>query len=264
MSGVIHPAHDALAQEVRSWFTLSYPEIGLQVAHHWFGTLSDLGDTETRLLLAVDEPGLVASALAEARAASGDRTLIMWVDEHARALRLEQALLDSGCRRGEATVHLALVGEYLGQTGPDGLLVERVTEDGLERWARVKLQSFDDAESEPTLERLGAEVAARRSELPLTQCQLGLLGDEAVAVLAHYEGEDQLVFNLGTRLPYRHQGIAQGMLGRWVAAGRAAGCRSLIINAHDGGRPADLYRRLGFVDEVYWYQSFQLGVDPAQ
>jgi hypothetical protein len=42
----------------------------------------------------------------------------------------------------------------------------------------------------------------------------------------------------------------------------ASGCRSLIINAEDGGRPAELYRRLGFVDEIYWYQKYDLRTDP--
>lgn len=31
-----------------------------------------------------------------------------------------------------------------------------------------------------------------------------------------------------------------------------------MINATDGGRPAELYRRMGFVDEVYWYQAYEL------
>jgi GNAT superfamily N-acetyltransferase len=81
---------------------------------------------------------------------------------------------------------------------------------------------------------------------------------ESVAVLAYYRGSDQLVFNLGTRVPYRRQGIAQAMLERWADAGTASGCRSLIINATDGGRPAELYRRMGFADEIYWYQKYEL------
>ena len=77
-------------------------------------------------------------------------------------------------------------------------------------------------------------------------------------MLAYYRGPDQLVFNLGTRVPYRHQGIAQAMLTRWADAGTASGCRSLMINATEGGRPAELYRKMGFVDEIYWYQRYEL------
>jgi ribosomal protein S18 acetylase RimI-like enzyme len=92
----------------------------------------------------------------------------------------------------------------------------------------------------------------------LAECQLGLLGGERVAVLAYFRGRDQLVFNLGTRVPFRHRGIAQAMLARWVDAGMADGCRSLIINATDGGAAAALYRRIGFTDEIHWYQKYEL------
>ncbi|HVX46123.1 MAG TPA: hypothetical protein VHC49_19690 [Mycobacteriales bacterium] len=86
---------------------------------------------------------------------------------------------------------------------------------------------------------------------------MGRLDGAPVAALAHYRGSDQLVFNLATRVPYRHRGIAQAMLADWVAEGTAAGCRSLMINATEGGRPAELYGRLGFVDEIHWYQSYE-------
>jgi hypothetical protein len=124
-----------------------------------------------------------------------------------------------------------------GRAGPGHLVVERIDDAGLEKWATVKLQSFGDTESAPAPDRLAQEVAARRDDRALTECQLGLLDGEGVAVLAYYRGRDQLVFNLGTRVPYRHQGIAQAMLARWVDAGTASGCRSLMINATEGGRP---------------------------
>ena len=145
-----------------------------------------------------------------------------------------------------------------GRDGPGHLVVESVDEAGLAEWATVKLQSFDDTESAPAPDRLAQEVAHRRDEMALAECQIGLLGGERVAVLAYYRGRDRLVFNLGTRVPYRHRGIAQAMLARWVGTGTAGGCRSLIINATDGGAPAALYRRIGFTDEIYWYRKYDL------
>ena len=180
------------------------------------------------------------------------------MDDRERAARLDAALRRSGGRPGEATLHLALVGTVAAQAGPANLVVESVGETGLQEWARVKLQSFGDTESAPAAGRLASEVALRRSELALVDQQLGRLDGEPVAVLAYYRGPDQLVFNLGTRVPYRHRGIGQAMLARWADVGVASGCRSMIINAHEGGRPAALYRRLGFTDEVYWYRQYEL------
>jgi GNAT superfamily N-acetyltransferase len=252
-----HPEHDAVAEEVRGWFTASAPEIGYEVSEHWYGFQSDVGPGQTRVILRVGEPGQVPAALADA-AASAAGSLTIWVDDRERATRLDEALCSAGCRPGDATTHLALAGPMTGRTDPGRLVVQSVDETGLAAWATVKLQSFGDTESAPAPDRLAEEVAARRDELALAECQLGLLGGERVAVLAYYRGHDQLVFNLGTRLPFRHRGIAQAMLAHWVDAGVADGCRSLIINATDGGAPAALYRRIGFSDEVYWYRKYEL------
>jgi ribosomal protein S18 acetylase RimI-like enzyme len=252
-----HPEHDAVAREVSGWFTASAPEIGYEVSERWYGYQSDLGPGQARVILRVGEPGQVPAALADA-AAGGAGTLTIWVDDRERAARLDGALRSAGCRAGDATTHLALVGPMTGRADPGRLVVQSVGEAGLAEWATVKLQSFGGTESAPSPERLAEEVTLRRDELELAECQLGLLGGERVAVLAYYRGHDQLVFNLGTRVPFRHRGIAQAMLAHWVDAGMADGCRSLIINATDGDPPAALYRRIGFTDEVYWYRKYEL------
>lgn len=78
-----------------------------------------------------------------------------------------------------------------------------------------------------------------------------------MAILGHYTGQDQMVFTLATRLPFRRRGIARAMLARWSADGDQRGVRSHLINCDDGG-PADaLYHRLGFTDEVYWYRRYR-------
>jgi len=259
----IHPEHDAVAAEVASWYTASTPEIGHEVNELWYGYHCNLGPDKARVVLRVDEPGQVPMALRDARPAGGMRTLTILVDNRDRAARLNAALADNGYQPGDATTNLALVGPMTGHAGPDGLVIESVDETGFADWSTVKLQAFNDNESAPAPDQLARTVAVRRSELAISECQIGLLGGEKVAVLAYYRGTDQMVFNLGTRVPYRHQGIAQAMLARWVDAGVASGCRSLMINAAERGRPAQLYRRLGFIDEIYWYQTYQLSAETA-
>ena len=75
---------------------------------------------------------------------------------------------------------------------------------------------------------------------------------ESVAVAAFYEGDDRFIFVLGTRVPFRHRGIGRTLLAHVVHDPGASGCRSVMINADEGGRPEALYRRLGFTDEVHW------------
>jgi hypothetical protein len=255
---VAHADHDAVAREVRSWYTSAVPEAGIDSSDHWFGSLCILGPERARLALTVGEPEEVPAALAAARSACGDRELLVMVEDRRQARQLDAALRSGGCQPDEATTYLALVGPMLARPGPAGLGIECVAdEQALAVWARVRLQSFANSEESPADNDVAAEVAARQQEMSLASYQIGRLGDAGVSVLAYYPGADQLVFVLGTRMPYRHLGIAQAMLARWAEAGTAGGCRSLIINAHEGGQPAALYKQLGFTDEVYWYQRYR-------
>jgi hypothetical protein len=251
-----HPEHDAVGREVRSWYTSSVPELGLEVATHWFGTTSMIGANQARAVLNFDDPAQVPAALSAVREACTASSFLILVDDRDRSARLDAALRQHGCAYEYSTTYLALTGPFISPAPePDGLAVTGIGASGLETWARVKAQSFADTEDDPAPEEIAAEVARRLDELPVSEYQLGTQGGEPVAVLAHYPGDDDLVYILGTRVPYRHRGIAQAMLARWVTA--SAGSRSLMINATDGGAPAALYRRLGFTDEVYWYSKFE-------
>jgi ribosomal protein S18 acetylase RimI-like enzyme len=253
----VHPEHDAVSREVHRWYNSAVPEIGLDGTAHWFGFVTGTGPAEARAVLSISDPALVTAAIADLRATCpGSRCTVM-VDDRERSARLDAALRYNGCRYQESTTYLALTGPLVSPApGPAGLQVAIAGATELAKWAEVKVRSFADSESTPAAGAVSAETETRRAELPLAECQFGLLDGEPVAVLAHYPGPDSLVFNLGTRVPFRHRGIAQAMLTRWVAG--SPGARSLMINATDGGAPAALYRRLGFTDEVYWYSKYEL------
>ncbi|HLK44944.1 MAG TPA: GNAT family N-acetyltransferase, partial [Acidimicrobiales bacterium] len=132
--------------------------------------------------------------------------------------------------------------------------------DDLARWAATKVRAFAETDDEPAPEAVARELRVRRREWSGIELWLATLAGEPAAVLARYVGDDEVVFNLATRAPYRHRGVAQALLARWAAQG--AGCRSLVINADDPGRPAELYWRLGFTDEVFWHRRYECGAPP--
>lgn len=249
--------HDAVSDEIRSWFIRPTPEIGIEVDALWCGYLNNHRATNPRLILTVDDPSLVTRALDEVRARCACGPFDVHVDDRDRAAILDDMLRSSGLERGNAVTYLALVGDMLGRAGPTDLEISEVAGTALETWAAVKIKSFADDESPPAAERIANEVRIRHSEATAACYVLASLGEEDVAVLAFYRGgQDEVVFNLGTRLPWRHRGIAQTLLRYWVELPRSER-RSLIINADDGARPSQLYRRLGFRDEVYWYQTYR-------
>jgi len=253
----LHPEHGAVSREVHRWYNSAVPEIGLDGTAHWFGFVTDTGPYWARAVLSIGDPAQVPAALADLRAAYPAIGFRVMVDDRERSARLDAALRENGCRYEESTTYLALTGPLVSPApGPAGLEVTTAGPNDLAAWADVKVRSFGDSEDTPAADAVSAEIGTRKAELPLAECWFGLLNGEPVAVLAHYPGPDSLVFILGTRVPFRHRGIAQAMLTRWVAG--SPGARSLMINATEGGAPAALYRRLGFTDEVYWYSKYEL------
>jgi hypothetical protein len=260
----VHPHHDALVDELRRWFTSSAPEINYVVTEQWYGYLSNPdGPTGTRLILTLDDPTLVAPALRDARNAHPDQEITIWVDDRRRFHTLDSVLRRAGCRTVKATTHLALVGPMRAVRGPVGLQFDDVAHTNLHEWAETKIRCFENSDVAPDAQRLAREISVRDSELALATLKLVRLDGEPVGVLGYYAGFDQLLFNVGTRVGFRHRGIAQSMLAYWVDEGTANSSRSLMINADDPGQPAALYRHLGFRDEIYWYQSYQLAANTA-
>ncbi|MBO0894841.1 MAG: hypothetical protein J2O39_10730, partial [Acidimicrobiales bacterium] len=196
-----HPEHDAVSRTVRSWYTASTPAIGLSVVSTSYGFLTRSDRAERRrLVLTADAAESVADALGAAESFYGSSDFEVWVDDRSRAERLTASLVSDGMAPFRDTVVLALVGRVGADLSPDGLSVEDVVDlEGLQEWARVKVQAFADSEERPPTRQLQAEVSERQAERPVCRYQLARLGGEAVAILGHYTGQDQMVFNLATR-----------------------------------------------------------------
>ena len=73
-----------------------------------------------------------------------------------------------------------------------------------------------------------------------------------------YEGADRYIFNLATRAPFRNQGIVRQLLSYVMADTYALSKRSLLIATDPTDTPVQFYRRMGFVDEIYWMGTWIL------
>lgn len=266
-----HPDHEAVAAEVRSWYTDwpgrgpgpagSVPDIGIVSHHRSFGHLRDgPGRWDRRVVLTLDDPGGLGDALRSAEQHYGTAAFDVWVDDRARAAVLEPGLVAAGFRPPEDnTVVLALVGPLRSERdAPDHSLEVVNDETGLRNWSRVKLMAFANSEDEPSEVQLQGELNARRAEQPIARCELAFLDGQPAGILAHYTASsDQMVFLLGTRVPFRGRGLAQSLLSRWAQRASGEGARSLLINCDEYGTPGTLYRRMGFADEIYWHRRYR-------
>jgi GNAT superfamily N-acetyltransferase len=258
-----HPAHDELVVEVARWYREPTPEMGYDLVEGRFGWFNR--PMSTGRGRGTVRPGVgaadVDALVAEAQEAVALDSLELVCDDRATAAEVGPALEARGFEPATATVFLAYVGEpdQLDGGGPNGLAIDEVPHEAeaLRVWGAVKLQAFADAEEPPSPDALDRELAVRHAEMAgHARALTARLGGEAVAICGFYEGHDRFVFLLGTRLPFRHRGIGRALLSHVMQGVTALGCRSVVINGDEGGRPVALYQRLGFTDEVHWRRSW--------
>jgi len=263
-----HPDHDCLVEIVRAWYTCSYPEMGYHREQRRFGyysrNLRALYNATNQVTIRGLAPGQVPEFLADVRKYYGNRPVRIWVDDRQTDAELGPALLAAGCSRGDAEIFLAHVGPAPRAPSVPGLTTEAVTPANLVEYVVTKLKGFANSEVEPTPDAVRAELALRRAELAGEgRFLLARIRGEPAGIIGWYEGWDRFIFQLATRVPFRRRGIAKWLLCHVLADGYAQGCRSVIISADPNDAPIQFYRRLGFTDEIYWRQRYQLRADGA-
>lgn len=263
-----HPAHDDLVHEVRSWYIHDYPALGKVVTRRQFGFYSHTQPTNYFDIHIVEpfDPADAAAFLADVNAFYGDRPVHIFTHGQAVDRRLSNALEQIGCTRGSAKLYLAHVNTSVppaAESGPGR--IEPVTRRNLLDYSITKLKAFANTEEEPDRAAVESNMALRRAELNADGAFLiARVGAEAAGIIGWYEGADRYIFNLATRLPFRDQGIARQLLSRLVADTYAQGKRSLLIATDPADTPVQFYRRLGFVDEIYWMGTWFLERDSAR
>ena len=242
------------------WYTRSVPEMGFYVQERRFGFYQRQKDTgrvraTVRHLPAEDVPRF----LEDLREYSCQEEITFHVDNRELDERIGPVLLKSGCIPDVAEVFLAHTGGMpLLASEPEDLSVEAVNADTIEVAVRTERKGFADSEAEPDAEELRRRLALRRAEMGgQGRFLLARVAGEPASVVAFYEGVDRFVHHLATRVPFRGRGIASRLLSEVLAGTRERGCRSTIISAAEVGRPVDLYRSLGFTDEVYWRREYK-------
>jgi len=255
-----HPAHDDLVRTVRSWYICDFPALGKVVARRRFGYFSRIQQTDycDIHILEPFDPAEVPAFIADVCAFYGRRRVLIFTHGQAVDTRLSDALEQAGCARGAGNLYLAHVNMGLppaAESGPGR--IEPVTPGNLRDYSVTKLKGFAGSEEEPDSAAVEADMAIRRAELNAGGAFLiARLGDEAAAIIGWYEGTDRYIFNLATRAPFRNRGIARHLLSRVLADTYALNKRSLLINTDPADTPVQFYRRIGFVDEIYWMRKW--------
>ena len=257
-----HPAHEDLVQEVRSWYLQDYASLGKVVARRRFGYYSRIENTgycDVHIVQPFD-PAEAAAFHADVCAYYGERRVLIFTHSQAVDSCMSEALVRAGCVRGSAKLYLAHVnGDASLAAGPGAGRIEPVSHRNLLDYQIAKLKAFADSEEEPDPSAVEAGMRVRRAELSADGAFLiARVGDEAAGIIGWYEGADRYVFHLATRLPFRNRGIARQLLSYLIADTHALGKRSLLIATDPADTPVRFYRRMGFVDAIYWMGTWIL------
>lgn len=259
-----HPQHEAIAAAVRRAYLTSAPSMGYHVERRPFGFYMRHPAGFGEATLTDIQPEEAPALLADLRTYYGDTYVAIYFDDLQMDARLGPMLVAAGCKRGGAETHLVHVGPAPEVHRPPGVVLEPMTEASMPEWSATKLKGFAGSEVTPAPEELAAEVALRRAEIGGEgRFHFARAGREPAAIIGLYEGEDRHVFLLATRIPFRNRGIARWLLSHVIAEAYAAGRRSVLINCDPDDTPINLYRRLGFTDEVYRRQRYELPSIPA-
>jgi GNAT superfamily N-acetyltransferase len=257
---MLHPDHDEIAREVRGWYRTSYPEMGYVVDEGRFGWYGrNVSAPAVGRLTIRDAVSDTDALLRDVRDHFGSAAVTIYVEDKVLDAKVGGVLAAAGCRAEHGDIFLAHVGPVPNAPAPAGLDVSPCEADSIEEYAITKLRGFADSENQPPQREVADEVALRTAELSGTACfAIARLHGQPAAIAGWYSGVDQLIFQLATRVPFRRRGIATALLLHVLKDAARAGARSVIINAAEDGQPVQLYRRLGFTDEVYWRRPYRV------
>lgn len=255
-----HSLHDDIAQNVRSWYLEPAPDMGYTADPSWFGVVrgNTNADFAAATVTTLDDDD-VGRFVAELRASFGRRVVHVQVESEAMRPSLDAALVGAGFVRAATTAHLVHGGPLPEVSAPGGFEFDPIDAEGIPEFSRVKLQGFGSTEADPALADLERENGFRRTELTGSNgFAIGRIDGEAAGIIAWYGGDDSLIFLVATRVPFRRRGLASALIRRVLEVSDRQGGRSVLINADVDDDPVDLYRRLGFTDEVYRQHTYDL------
>jgi len=236
--------------------------MGYVVARRRFGFFGrNLKVTERKLnQVLVDDlaPSDVGEFLADVWSYFEGMPADIFVDDRGADSTLGPLLILGGCESGHTNTYLAHAAPIPVVPAVPTVAFEMVGQDNLDEYVVTKLKAFANSEVDPDPDEVRAGVELRRAEMAGDgRFLLARYNDEPAAIVGWYEGEDRFVFLLGTRVPFRGRGIAKALLVYALADAYAQGCRSIIVNADPDDRPVQIYRQLGFIDEVYWRHLYR-------
>ena len=260
MASSVHQEHDNVATIVRHWFHDPFEEMGYSAVPRQWGTYW----SNSQVYVSGLHVSEVGSFVDDLRTHFPDwaKPTLIHIDNPEDGTNLGPALIEAGCTGPSTDIFLAHVGPLPNDQVRSAIRLAPVGDENLASFADTKLRAWAGNEEEPGSEELQAEIARRKRELAGTGRGLLALVDNVPAGFIWWHEDPSLVrwiSQLATRLPFRKRGVAATMVTACLETAYTAGYIAVVINVDPAIEGAfRLYRRLGFVDQVYDLRTYTL------
>lgn len=253
-----HPQHNEIAEEAKSWFRTPGHKFAVQERRYGFYSrvidAPEHDSVSVEALTAAEVPDF----LEDLRTYYNGQAIKFFIDRREIETAVQERLVSAGCRRTNEWTYLAHVGQAPEANPISDLTIEAVTSKNVLAYQRTKLKGFANSEAEPDAEAIESGLKLRRIEMEGSgRFLIARVGIEAASIIGWHEGAHRLIFHLTTRVPFRGRGVAKHLLSHVIKDTYDQGLRSVLIYTDPEDTPMQLYKRLGFSDEVYWRARYQ-------
>ncbi len=181
------------------------------------------------------------------------------LDDPEQDYQLGPAFDEVGFVKEEVDIFLAHIGPLPPVVRLEGLVIEESTRANVGEIAETKMRAFSSSDDQPPAEELKRQTKRHLTELEgIGRGMLARLFSDPAGMICWYDDPVDIWINLlGIRKIYRGLGIGRALLHRLLIDSFERGCRSVLINVMEENTGAiQLYKRLGFSDQVYWRQHY--------
>jgi GNAT superfamily N-acetyltransferase len=254
-----HPEHNRIAQTVRGWFHLPFQSMGSVAERRRWGTYWN----NARVYTSGFPPDKLEAFLVDLREYYHGQlsSIHLYIDDPGADAEMGPALQDAGWKAKAPELYLAHVGSVARPSEIQGLEIWPVHESNLCQFAATRLRAFSNSEEAADPYHIRDEISRRAQDLLGTgRGMLAKVHKEPAGIIWwHEETLDVWVKQLGTRIPFRRQGIARELLRQCIEDTYDRGFKSALARLSSNNVAArSLYHRLGFRDEVYWCRCYVL------
>lgn len=153
---MIHKYRLEIVQEVKSWYTCSYPELGYIVEERKFGFYRRNNNLSISEQVTIRNITLnqISDFFNDLKSYYNNNSVRIYIDKNDLEKKFRNTLIKNGCVKNSENIFLAYVGDAPENVVEPNLDIELVDEKTLADYVYTKIKGFANSEDEPSKEKV--------------------------------------------------------------------------------------------------------------